>query len=223
MSVKKRSTRSKSSQQWLKNHFDDTYVKQAQKEGYRSRAVYKLLEIQQKDRILKPSETIIDLGAAPGGWSQVATSFVGKRGLVVALDILAMDPIVNVEFIEGDFTEQSVFDSLIQMLISKKNGTDGKCGAKCVDLVMSDMAPNISGVRAVDQPRSMYLAELALQLAKTVLRKKGGLLVKVFQGDGFDCYFKELRSCFDKVVTRKPKASKSISREVYLLAKGYKA
>jgi len=221
MSTKKRSTRSKSSRQWLKNHFDDVYVKQAQKEGYRSRAVYKLLEIQQKDRIFRPGMNVIDLGAAPGGWSQVAVESVGKKGLVVALDILPMAPIDHVEFIEGDFTEQSVFNNLIQLLHSKKSVTE-ETAARYVDLVMSDMAPNISGVRAVDQPRAMYLAELTLQLAQNVLRDKGNLLVKVFQGSGFDCYYKELRSCFDKVVTRKPKASKSISREVYLMATGYK-
>jgi len=221
MSTKKRSTRSKSSRQWLKNHFDDIYVKQAQKQGYRSRAVYKLLEIQEKDRIFKPGMNIVDLGAAPGGWSQVAAQLVGRKGMVVALDILAMDPITDVAFIEGDFTEQSVFNNLIELLQSKNCGTEENA-TQCVDLVMSDMAPNISGVRAIDQPRSMYLAELALQLAQNVLRSKGDFLVKVFQGSGFDCYYKELQACFEKVVTRKPKASKSISREVYLMAKGYK-
>ena len=204
------STRSKSSRQWLKDHFDDAYVKQAQKEGYRSRAAYKLLEIQEKDHILKHGMTIIDLGAAPGGWSQVASRIIGSSGQVIALDILPIDPMANVEFIQGDFTEQSVINRLLQVL-----------GEKKVDLVMSDMAPNISGIKAVDQPRAMYLAELALDLAQNVLQKDGVFLIKVFQGTDFDNYIKMLRSLFDKVITRKPKASKSNSREVYLLARGF--
>ena len=213
MTTKKRqsrSTRSKSSQRWLKEHFDDVYVKQAQKEGYRSRAAYKLLEIQQKDRIFRHGMCVVDLGAAPGGWSQVATRLIGSSGKVVAVDILPVDPMAHMEFIQGDFTEQSVLDKLLQVLENKE-----------VDLVMSDMAPNISGIKAVDQPRAMYLAELALDLAQNVLREKGTFLVKVFQGTEFDSYFKMLREHFDKVVTRKPKASKSNSREVYLLARGY--
>ena len=210
MPSRKRQTRSKSSRQWLRNHFDDVYVKQAQKEGYRSRAAYKLLEIQQKDRIFKPGMTVVDLGAAPGGWSQVATRLIGSSGQVIALDLLPVDPMAHMEFIQGDFMEQSVLDKLLQVLDNKK-----------VDLVMSDMAPNISGIKAVDQPRSMYLAELALDLAQNVLRNNGDFLIKVFQGAEFDQYIKELRSRFDKVVTRKPKASKANSREVYLLARGY--
>ena len=213
MTTKKRqsrSTRSKSSQRWLKEHFDDVYVKQAQKEGFRSRAAYKLLEIQQKDRIFKQGMRVVDLGAAPGGWSQVATRLIGSSGQVVAVDILPVDPMAHMEFIQGDFSEQSVLDKLLQVLENKE-----------VDLVMSDMAPNISGIKAVDQPRAMYLAELALDLAQNVLREKGTFLVKVFQGTEFDSYFKMLREHFDKVVTRKPKASKSNSREVYLLARGY--
>ena len=208
-SKKNTSSRSKSSRQWLKDHFDDTYVKQAQKNGYRSRAVYKLLEIQEKDHIIKPGMKVVDLGAAPGGWAQVASQLVGPSGKVVALDILPVDSLANVEFIQGDFTEPSVYELLIQIL-------DGQT----VDLVMSDMAPNISGIKVVDQPKAMYLAELALELAQNVLRKNGNLLVKVFQGSGFDSYYKTLQSLFDKVVTRKPKASKPNSREVYLLAKG---
>ena len=210
MATKKRQTRSKSSRQWLKDHFDDVYVKQAQKEGFRSRAAYKLLEIQQKDRIFKHGMRVVDLGAAPGGWSQVASRLIGSSGQVVALDLLPVDPMAHMEFIQGDFTEQSVLEELLQVLENKE-----------VDLVLSDMAPNISGIKAVDQPRAMYLAELALDLAQNVLREKGDFLIKVFQGAEFDQYFKTLREHFDKVITRKPKASKSNSREVYLLARGY--
>ena len=210
MTTKKRNSRSKSSRQWLKDHFDDAYVKQAQKEGFRSRAAYKLLEIQQRDHILKHGMRVVDLGAAPGGWSQVATRLIGSSGQVIALDLLPVDPMAHMEFIQGDFTEQSVLDKLLQVLENKE-----------VDLVMSDMAPNISGIKAVDQPRSMYLAELALDLAQNVLCKNGSFLIKVFQGAEFDNYIRLLRSRFDKVVTRKPKASRSNSREVYLLARGY--
>jgi len=211
MSVKKRQSRSKSSRQWLKDHFDDIYVKQAQKSGYRSRAVYKLLEIQEKDHILKSSMNVVDLGAAPGGWSQVASHIVGPGGKIVALDILPMDSLAQVEIIQGDFTEPSVFEQLLGVLEGQE-----------VDLVMSDMAPNISGIKVVDQPRAMYLAELALDMAQNVLRNNGDFLVKVFQGSGFDSYINQLRSLFNKVVTRKPKASKSNSREVYLLARGFR-
>ncbi|WP_455206718.1 23S rRNA (uridine(2552)-2'-O)-methyltransferase RlmE [Kaarinaea lacus] len=211
MSVKKRQTRSKSSRQWLKDHFDDVYVKQAQKAGYRSRAVYKLLEIQEKDHILKRGMTVVDLGAAPGGWSQVASHIVGPSGKIIALDILSMDSLAHVEFIQGDFTEPSVYEKLLEVL-----------GGQEVDLVMCDMAPNISGIKVVDQPRAMYLAELALDMAQNVLRNNGDFLVKVFQGSGFDSYFKMLQTHFNKVVTRKPKASKSNSREVYLLARGFR-
>ena len=211
MAVKKRQTRSKSSQRWLREHFDDEFVKQAQKEGYRSRAAYKLLEIQEKDRIFKHGMRVVDLGAAPGGWSQVATRLIGSTGQVVGVDLLPVDPMAHLEFIQGDFTEQSVLDKLLEVL-----------GKKPVDLVMSDMAPNISGIKVVDQPRAMYLAELALDLAQNVLSKNGSFVIKVFQGAEFDSYFKTLREHFDKVVTRKPKASKSNSREVYLLARGYR-
>ena len=203
--------RSKSSQQWLKRHFDDPYVKEAQKAGYRSRAVFKLLEIQEKDRILKPGQVVVDLGAAPGGWSQVAEPIVGKQGKVFALDILPMEPLEGVTFIQGDFTEDAVYQRLQEAL-----------EGEAVDLVMSDMAPNISGMRAVDQPRAMYLAELALDFAQSVLKPGGDFVAKVFQGEGFDAYMKLLQQTFDKVVVRKPEASRAKSREVYLLAKGFK-
>ncbi|HFE32792.1 MAG TPA: 23S rRNA (uridine(2552)-2'-O)-methyltransferase RlmE [Gammaproteobacteria bacterium] len=203
--------RSKSSQNWLKRHFDDPYVKQAQKAGYRSRAVFKLLEIQEKKRIIKPGQVIVDLGAAPGGWSQAAVPMVGRKGAVIAMDILPMDPIEGVDFIQGDFSEQDVHDQLMATI----NG-------RSVDLVMSDMAPNISGLKAVDQPRAMYLAELALDFALEVLKPGGDFLVKVFQGEGFDEFLKQVRASFQKVVIRKPQASRPKSREVYLLAQGKK-
>ena len=203
--------RSKSSQHWLKRHFDDPYVKEAQKAGYRSRAVFKLLEIQEKDHVLSPSGVVVDLGAAPGGWSQIAVPLVGKQGKVIAMDILPMEPLEGVTFLQGDFTEQAVYDRLLEAVGDQK-----------VDLVMSDMAPNISGMKAVDQPRAMYLAELALDFAKSVLKPKGDFVTKIFQGEGFDEYLKILRACFDKVVIRKPKSSRAQSREVYLIAKGFR-
>ncbi|MDH5446890.1 MAG: 23S rRNA (uridine(2552)-2'-O)-methyltransferase RlmE [Gammaproteobacteria bacterium] len=203
--------RSKQSKSWLKEHFDDLYVQKAQKEGYRSRAVYKLLEIDEKDHLLKPDMTIIDLGAAPGGWSQIAGLKLKGRGRVIATDILPMDALADVEFIQGDFREEAVLNNLLQML-----------GEDKADLVMSDMAPNISGMKAVDQPRAMYLAELAFELAKETLNNQGVFLVKVFQGEGFDEYLRELRSYFKSVTVRKPKASRPRSREVYLLARGRK-
>lgn len=202
--------RSKSSNRWLQEHFNDTYVKRAQQEGYRSRAVFKLLEIQDRDNLLRPGMTVVDLGAAPGGWSEVAVRLVGERGRVVALDILPMDAIAGVEFIQGDFREDEVLDRLIE-----------RVGNRPVDLVMSDMAPNISGTKAVDQPRAMYLAELALDLARRVLAPGGDFLVKVFQGEDFDAYLREVRGSFGKVMIRKPKASRPRSREVYLLARNY--
>jgi 23S rRNA (uridine2552-2'-O)-methyltransferase len=203
--------RSKSSQHWLKRHFDDQYVQQAQKAGYRSRAVFKLLEIQEKDRLIKPGQVVVDLGAAPGGWSQIAAPIVGDKGKVIALDILPMEPLEGVTFLQGDFTEQDVYDRLMETL----NGRE-------VDLVMSDMAPNISGMRAVDQPKSMYLLELALDFAQAVLKPGGDFVAKVFQGEGFDDYLKALRANFNKVVIRKPKASRPKSREVYMVARGFK-
>jgi len=202
--------KSKSSRQWLDRHFNDEYVKRAQRDGYRSRAAFKLLEIQEKDRLVKPAQTIVDLGAAPGGWSQIAEKLVGNKGRVVALDILPMDALAGVEFIQGDFREDGPLSELRALL----DGTP-------VDLVISDMAPNVTGMSAVDQPQAMYLCELALDFARGVLRRQGVFLIKVFQGEGFDVYLKELRTSFSKVVTRKPEASRSKSREVYLLARGY--
>lgn len=204
--------RSSSSGAWLKEHFDDHYVKRAQKEGYRSRACYKLLEIQEKDRLIKPGMCVVDLGSAPGGWSQVAAELVGHKGRVLASDILPMDTLAGVEFIQGDFTEQSVFDALLAAI-----------GEQAVDLVISDMAPNMSGLKDVDQPRSMYLCELALDMAGHVLRPDGDFVTKIFQGEGFDEYFRDLRQRFDKVITRKPAASRPRSREVYLLGRGFRA
>ncbi|MCX4027976.1 23S rRNA (uridine(2552)-2'-O)-methyltransferase RlmE [Endozoicomonas sp. SM1973] len=203
--------RSKSSNRWLQEHFSDQFVKQSQKDGYRSRASYKLLEIQQKDCLLKPGMTVVDLGAAPGGWTQVAAQLIGDKGKVVASDILPMDPIADVSFVQGDFTEEAVLKEILASI-----------GADRVDLVISDMAPNMSGMKAVDQPKAMYLAELALDLSLQVLKPKGCFLTKVFQGEGFDQYFKAMREVFASVVTRKPQASRSRSREVYLLGKGFK-
>ena len=203
--------RSKSSKGWLQEHFDDQYVKQAQKLGYRSRACFKLLEIQEKDRLIKPGNLVIDLGSAPGGWSQVAAELVGHQGRVIASDILPMDSLAGVEFIKGDFTEAVVFEQLLALIDND-----------CVDLVISDMAPNLSGVKDVDQPQAMYLVELALDMAKQVLKPGGALVAKVFQGEGFDEYYKEVRLVFARVVTRKPDSSRSRSREVYMVATGYK-
>ncbi|MEZ5543111.1 MAG: 23S rRNA (uridine(2552)-2'-O)-methyltransferase RlmE [Pseudomonadota bacterium] len=203
--------RSKSSHNWLKSHFDDEFVKRAQREGYRSRAVYKLDEIQRRDRILKPGACIVDLGAAPGGWSQYAQRLLAGRGRLLALDILPMEPLPGVEFIQGDFREDDVFELLLSML-----------GGTPVDLVMSDMAPNISGMEAVDIPRSMYLVELAVDFADRVLAPGGNLLVKAFQGEGFDSVLDAVRGKYDKVLIRKPKASRSRSREVYVLAQGHR-
>ena len=200
--------RSKSSRRWLREHFEDEYVKRAQREGYRSRAVYKLEEIQQKDRVIKPGMTVVDLGAAPGSWSQFASSLVGREGKVVATDILPLDPLPGVSFVQGDFREDEVLEQLLQILEGRS-----------VDLVMSDMAPNISGMDAVDQPRAMYLAELAVEFAQRVLRPGGALLIKIFQGEGFDALLKDLRSQYEKVVIRKPRSSRARSREVYALAR----
>ena len=201
--------RSKSSHQWLRKHFDDEFVKRAQREGYRSRAVYKLDEIQQKDRILRPGSVVVDLGAAPGGWSQYAAQQLGDKGRIVALDILPMESLPGVEFLQGDFREDEALAALLELLDSAT-----------VSLVMSDMAPNISGMGAVDQPRSMYLVELAVDFAATVLGKGGDLLFKGFQGEGFDALLRDLRGRYRKVLIRKPKSSRPKSREVYVLAKG---
>jgi 23S rRNA (uridine2552-2'-O)-methyltransferase len=200
-----------SSKAWLKEHRDDPYVQQAQREGYRSRACYKLLELQDRDRLIRPGMTVVDLGSAPGGWSQVAADLVGHGGRVVASDILPMDALAGVEFIQGDFTEEQVFERIVAAI-------DGQP----VDLVVSDMAPNMSGMTAVDQPRSMYLVELALDLARRVLAPGGSFVAKVFQGEGFDALVRDARASFDKVLTRKPQASRPRSREVYLVARGFR-
>jgi 23S rRNA (uridine2552-2'-O)-methyltransferase len=203
--------RSKTSQNWLREHFNDPYVKMAQKDGYRSRASYKLLEIQEKDRILRPGNTVIDLGAAPGGWSQVTSRVLGEKGRLIASDILEMDSIADVTFIQGDFTEESVLAQILEAV-----------GNHPVDLVISDMAPNMSGVKMADQARAMYLCELALDLAGQVLRPGGDFLIKIFQGEGFDLYHKQVRTMFDKVQMRKPLSSRDRSREQYLLARGFR-
>ena len=203
--------RSKSSHRWLREHFDDAWVKRAQKEGYRSRAVYKLQEIDERDRLIRPGMTIVDLGAAPGGWSQYAAKRLNGRGRVIALDILPMDSIAGVEVLEGDFTEQVALDDLLALL-----------GDSRVDLVLSDMAPNLSGNRVVDQPRAMYLAELALDLAERVLRPGGDFLTKVFQGEGIDDFRARCKGAFGKLITRKPQASRPRSTEQYLLARDYR-
>jgi 23S rRNA (uridine2552-2'-O)-methyltransferase len=195
----------------MQEHVDDEFVQRAQREGFRSRAVYKLQEIDQRDKLLKPGMTVVDLGAAPGGWSQYTAGRLGGRGQVLALDILDMAPVAGVEFIHGDFTEQAVVDQLLARL-----------GDRPVDLVLSDMAPNISGIAVSDQARAMYLVELALELAAQVLRPGGALLTKVFQGEGSAAFHRALQQHFNKVLTRKPKASRPRSREIYLLAQGYK-
>lgn len=203
--------RSKSSSRWLREHFDDEYVQRAQREGWRSRAVYKLEELDQKYRLLKPGMTVVDLGAAPGGWSQYAARALGAKGRVIALDILPMDPLPGVVFIEGDFRDEAVLTRLEAVL-----------GDHTIDLVMSDMAPNISGMGAVDQPRAMYLVELAVDFARQHLRAGGTFVAKVFQGEGFDALVQDLRRDFGRVAVRKPKASRPRSREVYLVATGRK-
>ncbi|MGB9428711.1 MAG: 23S rRNA (uridine(2552)-2'-O)-methyltransferase RlmE [Gammaproteobacteria bacterium] len=204
--------RTKSSARWLAEHFSDVYVKRARQEGWRSRAVFKLEEIQQRDKLIKPGMTIVDLGAAPGGWSQYAAKIQAGRGTLVALDILSMDPLAGVDIIQGDFTEEPVLAEL-----------QARLKGHAADLVLSDMAPNISGEEAIDQPRAMYLAELALAFALPVLAPQGAFLVKVFQGVGFAAYLQELRRRFRSVATRKPGASRPRSRELYLLAKHLRA
>ncbi len=203
--------RSKSSRKWLNEHFNDPYVKQAQQLGYRTRASFKLLEIQEKDKLMRPGMCVVDLGAAPGGWSQVAARLVGDHGRVVASDILPMDSLPGVEFIQGDFTEQDVLEQVLAAI-----------GDQRVGLVMSDMAPNMSGIAAVDQPASLYLVELALDMAQQVLAPGGAFLAKVFQGEGFDELLVQMRQRFKSVVIRKPKSSRDRSKEVYLLGKGLK-
>lgn len=207
--------KSKSSKGWLKEHFDDEYVRRSQQDGYRSRAIYKLIEIDEKDHLVNPGMTVVDLGAAPGGWSEYCVKKLGKKGEIIALDILPMEPIAGVTIIEGDFREDAVFEELLKVM-SRDPIKKGKA-----DLVISDMAPNISGMGSVDMPRAYYLCELALDLARQVLNPGGGLLVKLFQGDGFEAYNKELKNSFSKVVMRKPKASRPRSREMYALATGF--
>ena len=199
----------KTSKQWMREHVNDPFVQLAQKEGYRSRAAYKLLEIDAKDRLLKPGTVVVDLGATPGGWSQVAAAKVGRGGKVIALDLLPLVPMAGVDFIQGDFREQAVLKQLEEFLQGKPVG-----------LVISDMAPNISGVASADQARAMHLAELAMEFALEHLKPDGSFLVKVFQGAGFEDFLKLMRSRFARVVTRKPKASRDRSSEVYLLGSG---
>ena len=205
---KKLSSRSR---EWMREHLEDHFVKRAHKEGYRSRAAYKLLEVNEKYHIIKPGMTVVDLGAAPGSWSQIAGKIVGSKGIVIASDILEMDALTDVTFLQGDFREQEVFDELLKVLDGRK-----------VDVVISDMAPNTSGTTAVDQPRMIYLCELALDFSKRVLGPKGQFLVKVFQGEGFDEYRKSFVDTFDVLKTVKPAASRPRSKEVYLLGQGRK-
>lgn len=203
--------RSKSSGQWLQQHVNDPYVKQAQKDGYRSRSSYKLIQLNEKDRLLKPGMLVVDLGSAPGGWSQVASRIVGSRGRVIATDILPMEPLSDVEFIQGDFTEDAVLAQILAALDGRKP-----------ELVICDMAPNITGIDSADQAASMYLVELALDLVRQVLKSGGNFVTKVFQGAGSEAYLKQVRASFEKVSVRKPAASRPRSREVYVVAKGFK-
>ena len=203
--------RSASSGRWLQEHFSDKYVQQAKKKGFRSRAWFKLEEIQQSDNIFKPGMTVVDLGAAPGGWSQYVVQQLGNKGRIIACDLLPMDPIVGVDFLQGDFRDELVLKALLD-----------RVGDNKVQVVMSDMAPNMSGTPAVDIPRSMYLVELALDMCRDVLAPGGSFIVKVFQGEGFDEYLGQIRSLFTKVKVRKPDASRSRSREVYIVATGRK-
>lgn len=203
--------RSKTSAAWLKEHVDDIWVQKAQQDGYRTRASYKLLELNEKDQLIKPGMLVLDLGSAPGGWSQVVAQKLNGKGVIIASDILPMDPIAEVAFIQGDFTEQAVFDEIMAAVNSRP-----------IDLVISDMAPNISGIASIDQPSSMYLVELALDMAQQVLKTNGAFVAKVFQGEGFDDYVNAVKESFAKVMIRKPKASRPRSREVYVVAKGFR-
>jgi 23S rRNA (uridine2552-2'-O)-methyltransferase len=203
--------RSKSSGQWLQEHVNDPYVKQAQRDGYRSRSSYKLIQLNEKDRLIRPGMLIVDLGSAPGGWSQVATRLAGEQGRVIATDILPMDPLKNVDFVQGDFTEEAVLKQVLGLL-----------GGRKPHLVICDIAPNITGVDSADQASSMYLVELALDFVRQALEPRGDFVVKVFQGAGSDVYLKDVRTSFDKVFVRKPAASRARSREVYVVAKGFK-
>ncbi|MFT5879545.1 MAG: 23S rRNA (uridine2552-2'-O)-methyltransferase [Moritella sp.] len=208
---KKKSTQKGSSKGWLQEHHSDKYVKDAKKQGLRSRATFKLEEIQAKDKLLKPGMTIVDLGAAPGGWSQYAVKQLGNDGKVISCDILPMDPIAGVDFLQGDFRDEKVLSALLN-----------KVGDDMVDVVISDMAPNMSGNIGVDQPAAMYLVELALEMCGEVLKPNGSFAVKVFQGEGFEQFMKDVRSLFKVVKTRKPDSSRARSREVFIVATGYK-
>jgi 23S rRNA (uridine2552-2'-O)-methyltransferase len=203
--------RTKSSSEWLRRHVNDPFVKQAQLDGYRSRSAYKLIELNEKDRLIKPGMRIMDLGSAPGGWSQVAGKLVGKKGRVLATDILPMDPVPNVDFIQGDFTDEAIVEKLLAWL------GDGR-----FDLIISDIAPNLSGIDSADQAGSMYFLELALDIVRKTLKPGANFAAKMFQGSGSDEYVKELRKSFEKVLIRKPAASRAQSREVYIVAKGFK-
>ena len=203
--------KSKTSKAWLKEHESDEYVQRSRKDGYRSRASYKLLEIDKAAGLLKRGMTVVDLGAAPGGWSQIAIAKVGDNGRVVASDILNMDAIAGVDFVQGDFTDDDVFEAILKTLADRP-----------VDLVISDMAPNMSGMKAVDQPKAMYLVELAVDFARQVLSPDGAFLAKVFQGEGFDTLVRDLRVDFTSVAIKKPDASRARSSEVYCLARGFR-
>jgi 23S rRNA (uridine2552-2'-O)-methyltransferase len=203
--------RTKSSSEWLRRHVNDPFVKQAQLDGYRSRSAYKLIELNEKDRLIKPGMRIMDLGSAPGGWSQVAGKLVGKKGRVLATDILPMDPVPNVDFIQGDFTDEVIVEKLLAWLDGGR-----------FDLIISDIAPNLSGIDSADQAGSMYFLELALDIVRKTLKPGANFAAKMFQGSGSDEYVKELRKSFEKVLIRKPAASRAQSREVYIVAKGFK-
>jgi 23S rRNA (uridine2552-2'-O)-methyltransferase len=203
--------RTKSSANWLSRHVNDPFVKQAQRDGYRSRSAYKLIELNEKDKLIRPGMRIMDLGSAPGGWSQVAGKLVGAKGRVLATDILPMGELKNVDFIQGDFTEDAIVQRVLDWL-----------GEEKFDLIISDIAPNISGIESADQGRSIWFLELALDTVRKTLKLGGNFAAKMFQGSGSDEYLKELRTHFEKVLIRKPEASRKKSREVYLVAKGFK-
>lgn len=203
--------RTKSSSQWLQRHVNDPYVKQAQKDGYRSRSAYKLIELNEKDKLIRPGMRVMDLGSAPGGWSQVAGRLVGERGRVLATDILPMEPLKNVDFIQGDFTDDAVVERIFEWL-----------GGAKFDLIISDIAPNITGIDSADQASSMYFLELALETVRRALKSKSNFVAKMFQGEGSDQFLKDLRGSFEKVSIRKPAASRPKSREVYVVARGFR-
>jgi 23S rRNA (uridine2552-2'-O)-methyltransferase len=203
--------RTKSSHRWMQEHVNDPYVQKARKEGYRSRSSYKLMELSEKDRLIRPGMLILDLGSAPGGWSQVAGKMVGEKGRVLATDILPMEPVKNVDFIQGDFTDEAVFNQILEALNGRKP-----------DLIISDIAPNITGIESADQGTSIYLVELSLDMVRRVLKPKGNFVCKIFKGTGSYAFIKNVRTSFEKVTVRKPKASRPRSREVYLVGTGFK-